>query len=63
MVDYGSMPLSDKRESWFLFVQDNTQEGFVDVDLLVVVLDEATELKLEKLTERTNGYSCFNCFV
>jgi hypothetical protein len=33
------MPLSDKRESWSLLVQDNTQEGIVDVNL-AVVLDE-----------------------
>src|SRR5712692_11553362 len=34
------MPLSDKRKSWSLVAQDNTQEGIVDVDL-AVVLDEA----------------------
>ena len=34
------MPLSDKHESWCLLVQDNTQEGIVDVNL-AVVLDEA----------------------
>jgi hypothetical protein len=33
------MPLFDKALSWSLVVQDNTQEGFVDVDL-AVVLDE-----------------------
>src|SRR6266481_9213526 len=34
------MPLFDKRESWCLLVQDNAQEGIIDVDL-AVVLDEA----------------------
>jgi hypothetical protein len=34
------MPLFDKALSWSLVVQDNTQEGFVDVDL-AVVFDEA----------------------
>src|ERR1700687_3302902 len=34
------MSRSDKRESWCLLVQDNPQEGIVDVDL-AVVLDEA----------------------
>src|SRR5229473_3586795 len=39
-VIWRSMPLSEKRENWCLFVQDNPQEGIVDVDL-AVVLDKA----------------------
>ena len=34
------MPFSDKRESWCLIVQDNTEEGGVDLDS-AVVFDEA----------------------
>jgi len=34
------MPLSDQLESWPSVLQDNTQEGFVDLDL-AIVLDEA----------------------
>jgi hypothetical protein len=34
------MQVCAKRERWCLLVQDNTQEGIVDVDL-AVVLDEA----------------------
>jgi hypothetical protein len=48
------MPLSDKRESWFLLVQDNAQEGFVDVDL-AIVLDKAqfSEFVHEKIDPGT----------
>jgi hypothetical protein len=55
-----SMPLSDKRASWSLLVQDNTQEGFVDVDL-AVVSDEALspEFVHEKIYPRA---SCANHF-
>ena len=35
------MPLSDKRESWSLLVQDNTEEGAVDLKSAIVVLNEA----------------------
>src|ERR1700719_2613678 len=35
------MPLSDKRESWCLLVQDNTQEGRANVETVIVVLNEA----------------------
>ena len=54
------MPPSDKRESWCLFVQDNAQEGIVDVDL-AVVLDEAQfpEFVHEKIDP---GPCCANHF-
>jgi hypothetical protein len=50
------MPHSDKRASWSLLVQDNTQEGFVDVDL-TVVLDEAQfpEFVHEKIDPRASS--------
>ena len=35
------MALSDKSESWCLLMQDNTQEGRVDVETVIVVLNEA----------------------
>src|ERR1700680_1985532 len=35
------MPLSDKRERWCLLVQDNTQEGIVDLKSAIIVLNEA----------------------
>jgi hypothetical protein len=35
------MPFSNKRESWCLLVEDNTQEGFVDLTSIIVVLNEA----------------------
>ena len=55
-----SMPVSDKRESWRLFVQDNAQEGIVDVDL-AVVLDKAQfpEFVHEKIDPRPR---CANHF-
>src|SRR5882762_11914853 len=54
------MPLSDKCKSWCLLVQDNTQEGIVDLDL-AVVLDEAQfpELVHEKIDPRPR---CANHF-
>src|SRR3981081_1924857 len=54
------MPLSDKCKSWCLLVQDNTQEGIVDVDL-AVVLDEAQfpEFVHEKIDP---GPRCANHF-
>src|SRR6267378_8501317 len=54
------MPLSDKCKSWCLLVQDNTQEGIVDVDL-AVVLDESEfpEFVHEKIDPRPR---CANHF-
>src|SRR5229473_7546614 len=54
------MPFSDKCKSWCLLVQDNTQEGIVDVDL-AVVLDEAQlpEFVHEKIDSRPR---CANHF-
>src|SRR6266481_3704221 len=54
------MPLSDKCKSWCLLVQDNTQEGIVDLDL-AVVLDEAQfpELVHDKIDPRPR---CANHF-
>src|SRR6202171_5692405 len=55
-----SMPPFNKRENWCLFVQDNAQEGIVDVDL-AVVLDKAQfpEFVHEKIDPRPR---CANHF-
>jgi hypothetical protein len=55
------MPFSDKRESWCLLVQDNTKEGKVDVETVIVVLNEAEcpEFIHEKIDPRTR---CANHF-
>ena len=47
------MPLSDKRETLCLLVEDNTQEGIVDVDLAVVLNEaEFPEFVHEKINTR-----------
>jgi hypothetical protein len=53
------MPLSDKPESGCLFVQDNTQEGFVDLKSVIVILNEAqfSEFIHEKID---SGPRCAN---
>ena len=49
------------RESWFLFVQDNTEEGLVDLKSAIVVLNEAEfpEFVHEKVD---SGARCANHF-
>jgi hypothetical protein len=52
---------SDKRESWCLLVQDNTEEGTVDLKSAIVVLNEAEfpEFVHEKVD---SGARCANHF-